>query len=93
VHHGRAQQVAAGGDAFGLLQHQAVVIALAHERADRGGAFGSLNVRSSPIATELLRGSKTTRGANNRSAGRFAGNLFPRVRLGTSTLNSFCQLL
>src|SRR5260221_448794 len=31
--------------------------------------------------------------ANNRSAGRFAGNLFPRVRLGTSNLNSFCQLL
>ena len=23
----------------------------------------------------------------------FAGNLFPRVRLGTSNLNSFCQLL
>jgi hypothetical protein len=27
------------------------------------------------------------------TAGRFAGNLFPRVRLGTSNLNSFCQLL
>jgi len=31
--------------------------------------------------------------ADNRSAGRFAGNLFRRVRLGTSNLNSFCQLL
>jgi len=43
-------------------------------------------LRRSVQITGLLR-------ANNRSAGQFAGNLFPRVRLGTSNLNSFCQLL
>jgi hypothetical protein len=46
-----------------------------------------------PITGHSRRPSACLKSANNRSAGRFAGNLFPRVRLGTSNLNSFCQLL
>ena len=60
--------------------------------------FSDLGARSCEVRCTLknrrrqpiLSGPKS---ANNRSAGRFAGNLFPRVRLGTSNLNSFCQLL
>ena len=50
-------------------------------------------VRYAPIATKFCSATKMTRWANNRGAGRFAGDVFPRVRLGTSNSNSFCQLL
>src|SRR5712664_2126939 len=47
-----------------------------------------------PLKADIIQYSRhVSKVPTTECAGRFAGNLFPRVRLGTSNLNSFCQLL